>query len=322
VRAGERVDWALTTIAALSFLLHFGAIGSFYADWSDRIVDDQTSVAGLVETIARLPAPPEPDAAPAANETTPAATPATPAPRAASTAKRGDDPGARKAGSEATAKASLSKSDAAALLAKLDRADVQTLGALTSGQAATGNVLREGLVPTDKLDGFAASSSGVGQTGPGGLKLEGPGLGAMVPGTAGTLAQVGSQRGAEGTRESSGVQTKVDGPKASLTATGSVTVGNINGAERVLAGARGRVRSCYQTGLATNEAMEGRVSFTIAVGGTGAVQSVSTSPSGSLSSGVVSCVQGVLRGLAFEPPENGAATLTGSYAFLNGSRGR
>jgi hypothetical protein len=68
--------------------------------------------------------------------------------------------------------------------------------------------------------------------------------------------------------------------------------------------------------------MEGRVSFTIAVGGTGAVQSVSTSPSGSLSSGVVSCVQGVLRGLAFEPPENGAATLTGSYAFLNGSRGR
>ncbi|MFO0660888.1 MAG: AgmX/PglI C-terminal domain-containing protein [Polyangiaceae bacterium] len=109
-------------------------------------------------------------------------------------------------------------------------------------------------------------------------------------------------------------------PKPVVSGSGSVTSGKISGADRVLAGARARARACYQAGLATNPDKEGRVSFTLTISASGSVSNASASPSGSISGGVVSCIQGALRGLTFDAPEGGAASVSGSFSFVNGNK--
>jgi hypothetical protein len=182
--------------------------------------------------------------------------------------------------------------------------------------------LREGNVPTGSLDTFANSSAGVGASGPGGLKMTGPGGGPVTPGKGGGgLASVGSGGGAEGTK-GSGEGTKLEGPKASVSGGGSVSVGKVSNAERVLAAARGRIRACYQNGLNSNPDMEGRVSFVVSIGGSGSVSNANVTPTGTINGSVVSCIQGVLKGLNFEAPEGGAATVNGSYNFVNSNKGK
>ncbi|HSO39386.1 MAG TPA: energy transducer TonB, partial [Labilithrix sp.] len=50
-------DWTLTFVAAFSFLLHFGLVGSMYSDWADPVVDDGHQVAGLVDMMNKIPPP-------------------------------------------------------------------------------------------------------------------------------------------------------------------------------------------------------------------------------------------------------------------------
>jgi hypothetical protein len=45
-------------IAAFSFLLHFLGIGSLYSDWLDPIVNEEASLASLVDSVKNLPPPP------------------------------------------------------------------------------------------------------------------------------------------------------------------------------------------------------------------------------------------------------------------------
>ena len=51
-------DWTLTFVAAFSFLLHFGLVGTMYSDWADPVVDDGHQVAGIVDLMSRIPPPP------------------------------------------------------------------------------------------------------------------------------------------------------------------------------------------------------------------------------------------------------------------------
>jgi hypothetical protein len=320
VKAGwaDRIDWSMTVIAAFSFLLHFGAVGFFYSDWADKVVDDE-AVAGLLERIKALPPPPAVETA-QTNETSDQGTTEKAAPTKPSNGGGGQKtPGG---GGPGPAKGSVSRAEGAALLSKLDQMDAATIGALSNSGSATQGVLREGNVPTGSLDTFANSSAGVGASGPGGLKMSGPGGGPVTPGKGGGgLASVGSGGGAEGTK-GSGQTTGVEGPKASVTGGGSVSVGKVSNAERVLAGARGRIRACYQSGLNSNPDMEGRVSFVVSIGGSGSVSNANVTPTGTINGSVVSCIQGVLKGLNFDAPEGGAATVNGSYNFVNSNRGK
>src|SRR5512140_43312 len=54
----SQIDWSLTIIAAFSFLLHFGIVGAMYSDWMDPVVGDDFNVAGLVDLMKNIPAPP------------------------------------------------------------------------------------------------------------------------------------------------------------------------------------------------------------------------------------------------------------------------
>jgi hypothetical protein len=313
----DRIDWSMTVIAAFSFLLHFGAVGFFYSDWADKVVDDE-AVAGLLERIKSLPPLPPVETA----QTTETSDQGTTAEKAAPKSPSSGGGAKQAGGGPGPAKGSVSKAEGAALLSKLDQMDAATIGALSNSGAATQGVLREGNVPTGSLDTFANSSAGVGASGPGGLKMTGPGGGPVTPGKGGGgLASVGSGGGAEGTR-GSGEGTKLEGPKASVSGGGSVSVGKVSNAERVLAAARGRIRACYQNGLNSNPDMEGRVSFVVSIGGSGSVSNANVTPTGTINGSVVSCIQGVLKGLNFEAPEGGAATVNGSYNFVNSNKGK
>ncbi|MCU0681184.1 MAG: AgmX/PglI C-terminal domain-containing protein [Polyangiaceae bacterium] len=313
----DRIDWSMTVIAAFSFLLHFGAVGFFYSDWADKVVDDE-AVAGLLERIKSLPPLPPVETA----QTTETSDQGTTAEKAAPKSPSSGGGAKQAGGGPGPAKGSVSKAEGAALLSKLDQMDAATIGALSNSGAATQGVLREGNVPTGSLDTFANSSAGVGASGPGGLKMTGPGGGPVTPGKGGGgLASVGSGGGAEGTK-GSGEGTKLEGPKASVSGGGSVSVGKVSNAERVLAAARGRIRACYQNGLNSNPDMEGRVSFVVSIGGSGSVSNANVTPTGTINGSVVSCIQGVLKGLNFEAPEGGAATVNGSYNFVNSNKGK
>jgi hypothetical protein len=52
----SHLDWSLTSVAALSFLLHFGLVGGLYSDWMDPVVDEDLSVGPLIDMIPHLPA--------------------------------------------------------------------------------------------------------------------------------------------------------------------------------------------------------------------------------------------------------------------------
>ncbi len=310
----EKIDWSMTIISAFSFLFHFGAIGVLYSDWSDKVLPDEADVAGLVDNIKRLPPPPPVEEKKTTDEDKPEDKPAD-KPTAKSTPSGGPKSNAPGKGG-----AKMSNAQGAALLDKLAQMEAATIGVLSNSGPATAGVLSDSNVPTGQLDAIAKSADGVGATGPGGLKMGGGG-GVVKPGGGGIGDLAGSGKGAQGS-DGSGTTAAVAAPKASVSGGGSVSAGKINGAERVLRGAQGRIRGCYQAGLGSNPDMEGRVSYTLSISGSGSVSNASVSPSGSLSGGVVSCIRGVLSGLSFDPPEGGAASVSGSYSFVNANKGK
>lgn len=312
----DQIDWSMTIIAAFSFLIHFGAIGSMYSDWSDRVLPDEADVKGLLTMVKNLPPPPpiekpqeeDPNAKKEKEDTRADKTPAKSAGAQAS-------PAGGKGGSGKP----VSGAEAAAIGKQLAAMEAQILGVMGSGPAAA-NVLADGNVPTGSLDTFAKQDAAVGAGGPGGLKM-GVAGGPVGPGGRPGLGDGIAAGKAEG-GQGSGTVAAVAAPKANVSGSGSVSGGKISNAERVIAMARAKARACYQQGLGANPDMEGRASFTLSVSGSGSVSSASVSPSGSLSPSVASCIKGALSGLSFDPPEGGAATISGSFSFVNANKGK
>ena len=318
---GDEIDWTMTIIAAFSFLIHFGAIGSMYSDWADRVLPDEADVKGLITMVKNLPPPPPIEKPTEEDPSKTADKPEDkkPAQQAANNAgSKANTPAP--AGKGGTGKP-LAAAEGAAIGRQLAAMEVAVLGAMAGGPAAA-NVLGEGPVPNGSLDSFAKQDSAVGAGGPGGLKMGVAGGGGPVgpggrPGL-GDAIPAGKAEGGQG----SGQQAAVAAPKAAVSGGGSVAGGKISNADRVIAMARAKARACYQQGLGANPDMEGRASFTISVSGSGSVSSASVSPGGSLSPSVASCIKGALSSLSFDPPEGGAATVSGSFSFVNANKGK
>ena len=175
-RGASGIDWPTTMIAAFSFMLHFLTIGAVYSDWLDPVIDDDISVAGLVDTVKSLPVPPPAEEADVATEVAEVGD--------AEEAEQEKEAGGEK-GKGAGAAGQMSAAQAAALSGELDSLEMATLGALAGEGPATAGVLGSGEVPTSALDAAAASGMGVGVgLGAGSLKL-GAGGGTIRPGAAG-----------------------------------------------------------------------------------------------------------------------------------------
>src|SRR5690349_19225760 len=135
LRGASSIDWNTTIIAALSFLLHFMALGSIYSDWLDPIVDDEVSVAGLIDSLKNLPPPPPVEEKPEdKTEKTEDKAAEKEVAKAPSTAgQKGPAPGGK-----------MSQKESAALHNELDQLEMATLGALSSAGPATAGVLKGG----------------------------------------------------------------------------------------------------------------------------------------------------------------------------------
>ena len=171
-RGASGIDWPTTMIAAFSFMLHFMMIGTVYSDWLDPVVDDEVTVAGLVDTVKSLPIPPPVDEAPVEEVTDNSAAENAEAekPKAAAGGPKGSSAGSGGGGP-------MNAAQAAALSSELDQLEMATIGALAGDGPATADVLRGGgEVPLSSLDSVAGSASGVGiGSGAGALNLGGGG---------------------------------------------------------------------------------------------------------------------------------------------------
>jgi outer membrane biosynthesis protein TonB len=306
LRGASAIDWNTTIIAAVSFLFHFMLLGSIYSDWLDPVVDDEVSVAGVIDSLKSLPPPPpvedQPTEKPDADAKPEKS--AEKAPAAAAPTNSGPKGPAGQ----------MSEKQAAALHNELDQLEMQTLGALSSAGPATAGVLKGSEVATSALDAAAASNAGVG-AGTGDLKL-GSGGGAIRPGQGGTLAGIGSS-GRTGGTEGTGTGEKVAGPKGNASVGGAaVSGGTVSNASRVVAGMRAGFRACYQRGLAENPDAAGSIRLTIRVGAGGEVAGVSASQSGSLPASVVSCVQARAQAAQFDAPDGGSAVIAVPVTFV------
>ena len=307
LRGASAIDWNTTIIAALSFLCHFMALGAIYSDWLDPVIDDEVSVAGLIDSLKNLPPPPPVEEKPAekpdetAKQPDKAAEPAKAAAAAAAPGPKGPQ-------------APMSAKESAALSNELDKIDMAVLAFAGTGPATAG-VLKSGEVPTGSLDQAAASAAAVGAGG-GDLNIKGAG-GSIRPGAAGGgLAGIGSTGRTGGTEGGGGVA-KVEGPKGNASVGGAaVSGGSVSNAARVVAGMRAGFRNCYQRGLAENPDASGSIRLTIRVGAGGEVAGVSPSPSGSLPASVISCVVARAQAAQFDPPEGGSAVIAVPVTFV------
>jgi hypothetical protein len=313
VRSGvaSEIDWTTTIIAAFSFLFHFGAVGSIYSDWMDPVVDDEVSVAQLLESVKQLP-PPPPVETP--KETDVAVSTAAAAAADAPKAKAGGGAGA---GKGSAGKGNVSDARATAIANELAQLDVAMVGALNSKGGATNSVLERGDTPTGLLDGAAAAGAGIGAGGVAGLHLGGGGGGVLKPGQAGGggLASIGDRGG--GAPASVGSAQKVKGPVGSASIGGaSVSGGNVGNASAVVAGMAAGFRRCYNKGLQEDPNMKGSVRITAKIGPNGEVLGVSPSGSG-LSGSVISCVASRVSSAQFAPPDGGGATIVIPVTFVS-----
>jgi hypothetical protein len=307
LRGATSIDWTTTMIAAFSFLIHFLGIGSLYSDWLDPVVNEEASLASLVDSVKSLPPPPPVEQDKSAGDT-----------QASKADAKADQPkqtgGQRQAASAAAGGPKMSAAQAARLSKDMEMLGMATLGALSTSGAATAGVLTGGDVATSALDSVASSGAGV-SAGMGDLHLSGGG-GTVRPGPgSGSLASIGSSGKTEGT-QGTGAATKVAGPKGNANVGGAaVSGGAVANASRVVAGMRAGFRNCFNRELAANPDAQGTIRLTIRVGPGGEVQNVTAAPSGSLGS-AVDCVKARARSATFDPPEGGSAVIVVPVTFV------
>lgn len=323
VRQGafDGLDWKTTIIAAFSFLIHFGAVGTAYADFADSTIDDDgVRVARAIGVLRDLPSPPpletkpDPDGKSAdsgktKDESRPAPGPK-PGPHGNSGPPRGGPSGGSERPGDARAREiarQLEHEGAAMLLA---------IGGQNNG--AIGRVMASGDLPMGPLDAAAGDAGGTRTGGVAGLNLGGSAGGTVRPGSGGGhgLPGVADVRGAV-RAEDTGV---VNGPKKPIPGTNvappSVDVGRLPDAPRVVAGMRALLRGCYRRELDTNPEARGTVRVTAKIGSNGEVTSAQAAASGSLSSTMSACVSRVVRGAQFGPPDGGSAMLSIPMTFI------
>ncbi|AKT43214.1 AgmX/PglI C-terminal domain-containing protein [Chondromyces crocatus] len=302
----EQVDWTTTIIAAFSFLIHFGVVGSIYSDWMDPVIDDESNVAALIESVKQLP-PPPPVEQPKETETATAQTAqaAAEAPKASGASKGASAPG------------KVSDARAAAIVNELQQLEMQMLGALSSTGNATANVLTSGDVSLELLEGAASSNSGVGRGGVAGLNLSSGGSGTVRPGAVGGSGLAGIGDTSSAGPATAGSTQKVKGPVGSAQVGGAaVSGGNVANASSVVAGMGAGFRRCYNRGLQEDPTMKGSVRITARIGPNGEVLSATPS-GGGLSGTVVSCVVARVMSAQFAPPEGGGATVVIPVTFVS-----
>src|SRR5688572_10700097 len=139
-------------IAALSFLVHFLALGSIYSDWLDPVIDDEVSVANLVDSLKSLPAPPPPEEKVNEEKTD----------QKQEEKVKEETKSAQPSNQKSADTGKVSAAEKASLMQEAERVMLETLAALSNTGPATEGVLNKSEVAMGALDAAAASDKAVG----------------------------------------------------------------------------------------------------------------------------------------------------------------
>jgi hypothetical protein len=298
---GAQIDWSLTVLVALSFLLHFGLVGGMYSDWMDPTVD-----AEFTAQLALVPSPTTPPPVETLDDTS--TSPATSASAVASS-----DPRRPHAPRPDVHPAPAPVSDVDALVHEWQRVGISTIGSLDVGPNAQRVLRRDDDQPPVDLDALARRSTGVDdrpyalglprETGPilarpgDDLTSLHPSQTAPIASTAGTVRPV--------------VPFRMDGEPPRTSA-------RIANAEAVIrTQLQPRARQCYQHAVTADPSLpDGSLVIAIQVGASGEVGSAGVTSRTGLSPQVAACIQGAASRLTFESPGAGGATVTVPFHFV------
>lgn len=315
VRQGTGLDWTTTIVAAFSFLLHFGLVGSIYSDWMDPLLDEEARTAQLVDSLRDLP-PPAPVETPA--ETTSEPTDKSPAPAAEKAAKPAtvsapSGPSKGSAGATPT-----SDARAAAMSSEMEAMNVEMLAALRTNGGSTERLLSGSDIPLGMLDDAAASNRAVATNGNGTLNMGNSGNGLVRPGeNRNGLGDIGNTGRGEARPTQGNAQT-TQGPRGGNANVGPAEPrgGSVANASSVVAAMQAGFRRCYNRELPNNPDMKGSVRITAKIGPNGEVMGASASGGGGLSGSLISCVTSRVASATFAAPEGGGATIVIPVSFF------
>jgi hypothetical protein len=257
------IDWTLTILVALSFLIHFGVIGATFSDWMDPVVASEDSVVGVIDMTSKLPGPMVEERSTS-----------TPTSASTSTAASTSTSASTHARPSADARARALAEDAEAM-------KMSMLAVLGSGLAVKG-ALDRSEVPIGDLEAVARDRKGA-EDSTGELHLAKSG-GIATPGTK--LTALGDGRIATSTTQAR----DVDGPKYDMSTPIPDPAPQLD-LERVIAKLRPSFRSCYvRKGLSVDPSMEGKVTIEIRVAANGDVAGVTKVDGEGLSAAVEQCI--------------------------------
>lgn len=295
---GGQVDWALTMIAAFSFMLHFGFIGAMYSDWSDQVVTEDMTVQGLADMLNKVPAPTPEDHPDDSTPTT------TPAPTDANTSR--PSPSHDRSNSPSRNAQPMSDRDAAALSNHAEAMMMDVIGSMGS-QTLMDNALRHSDVPVTDLTHVAQSEVG---TEPGRELTFGHDGALTNPGDHRSITDLG-KTGLD--HHAQVVQVDVKPPPSDLRIDPIPPTVNIPHADGTIAALKPAYRSCYNKGLAEDPHMAGKVVLSVVVQPNGEVQSVSKVDGSGLSSKVEQCIIDKTDHASFEQGQGGTVKVPVSF---------
>lgn len=309
-------DWTLTFIAAFSFLLHFGLVGTMYSDWSDPIVGDKYDVAGLIDMMGKIPPPvvvevPDPKAA----STTPSKVPTLPTKQPIAT----QEPAPRQSpqtnptnqtSPSRTSPGTVSNERSARLAAEADAMQMQTIAGLVGGPAVR-NAIDRSNIPGIDLASVAERNVGVVA---GNGEIKGGGGAPMQAHKGNGLTGLGVTRA--DSNGGPGRESTVAGPTGVAQVGISTASVLVPGADGTVASLRGRFRSCYQSGLLIDSTMSGKVTISARIGPNGEVTSSDIASMSGLSPAVGHCIADVVKRATFSAPGGGGATMQIPVTFV------
>lgn len=316
VRASSAdVDWSLTILVALSFLLHFGFVGALYSDWVDPIVRDAPSVSGLVDLVKNSPRAlpletPKTDEPPSRTESSKAEAKRD-APASASPGRSSASPGRSSTGASSSDRGQAARD--AALVAQAESMRVEIAASL-SGSSSVQNALKRSNVPVVDVGEAAAKNTSVSgeiSTSSGGPVASNRSNGLGELGKDGTKRSGPDSAGPARETRGPSLDTRVEPTRASMP---------VSDADRVVAGLKPAFRRCYQLGLDQDSSQSGRVVVSAKIAPTGEVASAEVASIQGLSAGVGACVARAVRGAQFSAPGGTGSTLQIPVSLVQNTR--
>jgi len=266
------IDWTLTILAALSFLLHFGFIGALYSDWTDAPVETGVDVGALVDLSPRIDARKTEDPQPALERPTPTQT-MEPAETSQKPVKTGPP----------------------SLESLADQGEAMRVQMLLSfgGKSAIAQALDRSQLPIVNLDDAARSNTGA--------RTDDVRTSNVTTFQNTHLSDLGVDR-RDG--EHRGTVRDVPITIEYVPPIGDPPVSSCTGADRTIALLRPSFRACY---MRPSEApdMEGKVTLSVKIGPNGEVGSVSKISGEGLSPTLEACVMQKMQNASFDPNPSG-----------------